>query len=80
MHELGPFIPQGKAAEPDEEIWFVELSELDCVIGIGDQERITGLRAIGREHELHVAELQGFGLDALGLAHSFALRSQGIEI
>ncbi len=59
-------MPQGNAAEGDEERWDIEFAKLDAECLIFDQERITAACAMSRQHELFVAQLNERGFPRLG--------------
>ena len=73
-------LPEGKAAIGDEEVWFVELAELDAEAVVLDQEGIAAFRAIGHEQEFFVAERDGLGAANLGESQHFLLDGQFFEV
>jgi len=61
-----PELPQGEAAEGDEEIGLVELAELDAETVVLDQERIAAFGTVRCQQEFLVTELDRQGATDFG--------------
>lgn len=61
-----PELPQGEAAEGDEEIGFVEFPELDAETVVFDQEGVAAFGAVRGQQKFLVAELDCQGATDFG--------------